>query len=93
VRLGLALFLVLLAGGVFASQVSAEPSLRKSLSMGSINHGGDYEDLTGHGNLDMVQQTGARWVRIWVRWDKAQLFPPSQLSMSRLTSTSNDLPG
>ena len=92
-RLGLALLLALMAGAVFASQASAEPGLRKSLSMGSINHGGDYEDLTAHGNLDLVRQTGARWVRIWVRWDKTQLFPPSQLSMSRLTSTSNDLPG
>jgi Cellulase (glycosyl hydrolase family 5) len=82
-----------MAGAVFASQVSAEPTLRKSLSMGSINHGGDYEDLTVHGNLDMVRQTGARWVRIWVRWDKAQLFPPSRVSWSRLDSTSNDLPG
>ncbi len=35
----------------------------------------------------MVRQTGARWVRIWVRWDKAQLFPPSRLSWSRLDST------
>jgi Cellulase (glycosyl hydrolase family 5) len=92
-RLWLALLLALAAGAVTASQAGAEPGLRKSLSMGSINHGGDYEDLTAHGNLDMVRQTGARWVRIWVRWDKAQLFPPSQLSWSRLDSTSNDLPG
>ena len=92
-RLGLALFLVLMAGGVFASQAGAEPGLRKALSMGSINHGGDYEDLTAHGNLDTVRQTGARWVRIWVRWDKAQLFPPSQLSWSRLATSANDRPG
>lgn len=77
---------------ITAAPSSADPGLRKSLSMGSINHGGDYEDLTSHGNLDMVRQTGARWVRIWVRWDKAQLYPPSQLPWSRLDSTSNDHP-
>ena len=78
---------------VAAAPSSAEPGLRKVLSMGSINHGGDWEDLTAHGNLDTVRQTGARWVRLWVRWDKAQLFPPSQLSMTKLSTSSNDLPG
>jgi Cellulase (glycosyl hydrolase family 5) len=88
-----ALLLALAVSLVTAAPSAAEPGLRKALSMGSINHGGDPEDLTAHGNLDMVRQTGARWVRIWVRWDKAQLFPPSRLSMSRLDTTANDLPG
>jgi hypothetical protein len=86
------LFLVS-AGWVAAFPAGAEPGLRKAISMGSINHGGDYEDLTGHGNLDTVWQTGARWVRIWVRWDKAQLFPPSRLTWSALAGPANDLPG
>jgi Cellulase (glycosyl hydrolase family 5) len=92
-RLWCALLLVLAVTLVAAAPSSAEPGLRKALSMGSINHGGDYEDLNFHGNLGTVGLTGARWVRIWVRWDKAQLFPPSQLPLSRLDSTSNDLPG
>jgi Cellulase (glycosyl hydrolase family 5) len=85
---------LLLAVAVAAAPApaGAEPGLRKSLSMGSINHGGDYEDLNFRGNLDTVGQTGARWVRIWIRWDKAQLFPPSLLPWSWLDSTSNDLP-
>jgi hypothetical protein len=91
-RLWRALLVVMSVALITAAPSSADPGLRKSLSMGSINHGGDYEDLNFHGNLDTVMQTGARWVRIWVRWDKAQLFPPSQLSWSRLDSTSNDHP-
>jgi Cellulase (glycosyl hydrolase family 5) len=92
-RLWLALLASLAVAFGVAAPSGAEPGLRKAISMGSINHGGDYEDLTVHGNLDTVRQTGARWVRIWVRWDKAQLFPPSQLSWSRLDSSANDLPG
>jgi Cellulase (glycosyl hydrolase family 5) len=92
-RLWLALLLAVAACAVAAAQSSAEPGLRKALSMSSINHGGDFEDLNYHGNLDMVRQTGARWVRMWFRWDKAQLFPPSRLSWSRLDSSANDLPG
>ncbi len=91
-RLWPALILALTVAVAAAAPAGAEPGLRKALSMGSINHGGDYEDLNFHGNLETVGQTGARWVRIWVRWDKAQLFPPSQLPWSRLDSTSNDLP-
>jgi Cellulase (glycosyl hydrolase family 5) len=93
-RLALALAVVLLAAAwLAASRAGAEPGLRKAISMSSINHGGDYEDLTAHGNLDTIGQTGARWVRIWVRWDKVQLFPPSQLSWSSLDEPGNDLPG
>jgi Cellulase (glycosyl hydrolase family 5) len=96
-RLALILALVVAAcvaaTGVAASQARAEPGLRKAISMGSINHGGDWEDLTLHGNLDVVRQTDARWVRIWVRWDKAQPVPPTWLPWSQLDSTVNDLPG
>jgi hypothetical protein len=70
----------------------AVAGMRKCVSMGSINHGGDFEDLTVHGNLDTVRQTGAGWVRIWIRWDKAQPIPPSQLSPSALATPANDLP-
>jgi hypothetical protein len=92
-RLTVLLLVVLVAVcGLAVSQAAAEPGLRKAISMGPINHGGDFEDLTVHGNLDMVRQTGARWVRIWIRWDKAQLFPPSTLSWSGLDTTANDLP-
>jgi hypothetical protein len=91
-RLTCALLLVLVVTLVTAAPSAAEPGLRKALSMGSMNHGGDYEDLTAHGNLDTVRQTGARWVRVWVRWDKAQLYPPSVLPWSRLDSRSNDHP-
>jgi hypothetical protein len=76
-----------------AATASAEPGLRKAISMGSINHGGDTEDLSANGNLEVVQGTGARWVRIWMRWDKAQPLPPSSVPMSGLDSTRNDAPG
>ena len=93
-RFWLALLLALVAAGaVLVTPARADSSLRKAISMGSINHGGDYEDLTVYGNLDTVRQSGARWVRIWVRWDKAQLFPPSRLSREQLDTAANDLPG
>ncbi|HEX2232478.1 MAG TPA: hypothetical protein VHG69_03845 [Thermoleophilaceae bacterium] len=67
--------------------------LRKCVVMGPINHGGDVEDLRMNGNLDKVRATGARWVKIWIRWDKAQLFPPSRVPMSSLDTAANDAPG
>jgi hypothetical protein len=67
--------------------------MAKCISMGSINHGGDVEDLTMHGNLDLVLATGAPWVRIWIRWDKAQPLPTSQLPLSALGDPANDAPG
>jgi hypothetical protein len=67
--------------------------LRKCVAMGPINHGGDIEDLTMNGNLDKVRSLGARWVKIWIRWDKAQLFPPSRVPMSSLDTSANDAPG
>jgi Cellulase (glycosyl hydrolase family 5) len=92
-RIGVALTAALIAACLMVPAPAAgEPSLRKAISMGSINHGGDYEDLSMHGNLDAVRQTGARWVRIWVRWDKAQLFPPLLVPWSQLDGVANDLP-
>jgi hypothetical protein len=72
---------------------SGEPDLRKAVSMTSISHGGDPDDLTAYGNLGLVKQTGARWVRLWIRWDKAQPLPPAWVPWSRLASATNDLPG
>src|SRR5918998_224739 len=60
--------------------------------MGSVDHGGDPEDLTAHGNLDLVLETGAPWVRIWIRWDKAQPLPPGRVPVSALGEPANDLP-
>jgi Cellulase (glycosyl hydrolase family 5) len=65
--------------------------LAKCVSMGSMNHGGDPEDLAAHGNLDLVLETGAPWVRIWIRWDKAQPLPPARVSLSALGEPANDL--
>jgi Cellulase (glycosyl hydrolase family 5) len=70
----------------------APVGMRKCLSMASIAHGGDPEDLTVGNNLERVLQTGATWVRIWIRWDKAQPVPPTQLP-AQLESAANDIPG
>lgn len=77
---------------VLVAPASGESGLRKALSMGSINYGGDPGDLTVNGNLGLVQQTGARWVRLFIRWDKAQPLPPVFVPESRLDSPANDLP-
>jgi Cellulase (glycosyl hydrolase family 5) len=66
--------------------------LRKCVAMGSINHGGDLEDLLAHDNLDKVLELRARWVRIWIRWDKAQVFPPSEVPWADLDKPANDRP-
>jgi hypothetical protein len=65
--------------------------LAKCVSMGSVDHGGGPEDLTAHGNLDLVLETGAPWVRIWIRWDKAQPLPPARVPLSALGDPANDL--
>jgi hypothetical protein len=67
--------------------------LRKCVVMGPINHGGDIEDLRVNGNLDKVVATGARWVKLWIRWDKAQLFNPRRVPMTSLDTAANDAPG
>ena len=91
-RLWLTCVLVLTALALLAAPASGEPGLRKALSMTSISHGGDPDDLTAAGNLDLVKQTGARWVRLWMRWDKAQPLPPAFVPWSGLDSPVNDLP-
>jgi hypothetical protein len=67
--------------------------MAKCVSMGSIDHGGDFEDLTMYGNLDRVLETGAPWVRTWIRWDKAQPLPSSRLPLSALDDPANDMAG
>ena len=84
--------LAILATAGAATPASGEPRLRKAISMTSISHGGDPDDLTAYGNLGLVQQTGARWIRLWIRWDKAQPLPPPWVPWSRLASPANDLP-
>lgn len=66
--------------------------LRKCLAMDSIDQSGDLEDLLANRNLEKVLELRARWVRIWIRWDKAQLYPPNQVPLSRLDTAANDRP-
>jgi hypothetical protein len=84
------LALTLIVALALAASAAGEPRLRKALSMGSINNGGDPADLTALSNLDLVKRTGARWVRLWIRWDKAQLYSPSLVPWSMLDSPAND---
>ena len=87
-----------IAGGAVAAglprvAVGQTPrALAKCVAMDSLNHGGDVEDLRVNGNLDRLRALGTRWVRLWIRWDKAQLFPPSLVPMSDLDGPANDLP-
>jgi hypothetical protein len=64
--------------------------LAKCVAMDSLNHGGDLEDLRVNGNLDKLRALGTRWVRLWIRWDKAQLFPPALVPMDDLDGRAND---
>jgi hypothetical protein len=61
--------------------------------MDSLNHGGDVEDLRVNGNLEKLLALGTRWVRIWIRWDKAQLYPPAFVPLSDLDGSLNDVAG
>jgi hypothetical protein len=72
-------------------RAAAAPGLRKCVAMDSLNHGGDVEDLRVNGNLGKLLALGTRWVRIWIRWDKAQLFPPVFVPMTELEGPLNDL--
>jgi len=54
-----------------AAPAAGEPGLQKALSMTSISHGGDPDDLTAFGNLDLVKQTGAGWVQVTLDTDRA----------------------
>ncbi len=91
-HLWLTCLLAMLTFALLGAPARGEPGLRKSLSMTSINQGGDADDLTALDNLELVQQTGARWVRLWIRWDKAQPLPPAFVPWSALDSPANDLP-
>jgi hypothetical protein len=73
------------------ARAEAAASLRKCVAMDSLNHGGDTEDLRVNGNLEKLLALGTRWVRIWIRWDKAQLFPPVFVPMTELDGPLNDL--
>jgi hypothetical protein len=77
-----------LPGGLLGSV-----GMAKCISMGSINHGGDPQDLRAIGNLARVLETGAPAVRLWIRWDKAQPIPPAALPLDRLDTAANDVPG
>ena len=76
------------------SAAGQEPrsGLAKCVAMDSLNHGGDVEDLRVNGNLDRLRALGTRWVRLWIRWDKAQPYPPGLVPMGDLDSRANDLP-
>ena len=81
-----------LAGTVgWPAPAEAAAGLRKCVAMDSLNHGGDTEDLRVNGNLEKLLALGTRWVRIWIRWDKAQLFPPVFVPMTELDGPLNDL--
>jgi Cellulase (glycosyl hydrolase family 5) len=81
-----------LAGTVgWPARAEAAVGLRKCVAMDSLNHGGDTEDLRVNGNLEKLLALGTHWVRIWIRWDKAQLFPPVFVPMPELDGPLNDL--
>ncbi|MEA2361609.1 MAG: Beta-galactosidase [Thermoleophilaceae bacterium] len=46
--------------------------LRKCIDMGPFEYGNDFEDVRYGANLAKIQQSGTRWVRLWVRWDLAE---------------------
>jgi hypothetical protein len=71
---------------------AAAAGLSKCVAMDSLNHGGDTEDLRVNGNLAKLMALGTRWVRIWIRWDKAQPFPPVFVPTTDLDGPLNDLP-
>lgn len=81
---------VLAATAGWPSSARAAAGLRKCVAMDSLNHGGDVEDLRVNGNLEKLLALGTRWVRIWMRWDKAQLYPPAFVPMTALDGPLND---
>lgn len=51
--------------------------LRKCIAMGPINTPtGDTEDVRFNNNLNRLHDLGTYWVRIWIRWDLAQIYQP-----------------
>ena len=81
---------VLAATAGWPSSAEAAAGLRKCVAMDSLNNGGDVEDLRVNGNLEKLLALGTRWVRIWIRWDKAQLYPPAFVPMTALDGPLND---
>jgi hypothetical protein len=71
---------------------AAAAGLSKCVAMDSLDHGGDVEDLRVNANLEKLLALGTRWVRIWIRWDKAQLLPPAFVPMTDLDGSLNDAP-
>jgi hypothetical protein len=74
------------------ARAAAAAALSKCVAMDSLDHGGDVEDLRANGNLEKLLALGTRWVRIWIRWDKAQLLPPVFVPMADLDGPLNDAP-
>jgi hypothetical protein len=74
------------------ARAAAAAGLSKCVAMDSLDHGGDVEDLGVNGNLEKLLALGTRWVRIWIRWDKAQLLPPAFVPMTDLDGSLNDAP-
>jgi hypothetical protein len=87
-RSGAAAALTATAG--WPSTARAAVGLRKCVAMDSLNNGGDVEDLRVNGNLEKLLALGTRWVRIWIRWDKAQLYPSAFVPMTALDGPLND---
>ena len=81
------------AGWPRVAAAESRGRLSKCVAMDSLNHGGDVEDLRVNGNLDKLRALGTRWVRLWIRWDKAQLYPPGLVPMTDLDGRANDAPG
>ena len=81
---------LLAATAGWPSGAEAAAGLRKCVAMDSLNHGGDVEDLRVNGNLEKLLALGTRWVRIWIRWDKAQLYPPAFVPMTALDRPVHD---
>jgi hypothetical protein len=81
---------LLAATAGWPSTAQAAAGLRKCVAMDSLNNGGDVEDLRVNGNLDKLLALGTRWVRIWIRWDKAQLYPPAFVPITELDGPLND---
>jgi hypothetical protein len=81
---------VLAATAAWPSSAEAAVGLRKCVAMDSLNNGGDVEDLRVNGNLEKLLALGTRWVRIWIRWDKAQLYPSTFVPMTELDGPLND---
>jgi hypothetical protein len=81
---------LLTAAAGWPPSAQAAAGLRKCVAMDSLNNGGDVEDLRVNGNLDKLLALGTRWVRIWIRWDKAQLYPPAFVPFTELDGPLND---